>query len=280
MSYLFWNNFIDTWRNLPPNEYLNPHPVAPYDLLNGWTNPNLTPIYGTVNQGDLSLQYLPEPWWGNNGNHPLECVVLNYNPAGLNYNYHGNNAAQHFNNSRALFGFQSYSDFINCEVLNRSLRFPGKYTFHYSNRARRVFDSLTRNSIALAGNNLENHLSIELAPWYTPNSNLILPYVRFNTASIYKNCIMFAANESMRIHNHILRNKVIIRTSKDSILKLLPSFGLYSIIYDRTTKSGDGRWFKFSLHAILNVEFICIWGPKSRNDFPPNLDLDQILNNL
>ena len=280
MSYYFWNNFIDTWRNMPPNEYLNPHPVAPYNLLNGCTNPNLVPLYGTVNQGDLSLQYLPEPWWGNNGSHPLESVVLNYNPAGLSTNYYGNNAQQHFTNSRALFGFPIYSDFINNEVLVRSRRFPGKDTFHYSNRAKRVFDSLTRNNITLAGSNLENHLSIELAPWYTPNSNLILPYIGLNTLSVYNNCIMFAANESRRIQNPILKNKVIIRASRDSILRLLPHFGLHIIIYDQTTTLGNGRWFKFSLNAIPNIEFICIWGPKSRNDFPPNGDLDEILNRL
>lgn len=280
MSYQFWNNFITSWRNLPPSEYLNTHPVAPYNLLNGWTNPNLVPLYGTVNQRDVSLQYLPEPWWGNNGNYPLESVVLNYNPAGLSTDYCRNNAQQHITNSRALFGFQIYSDFVNNEVLTRSRRFPGKDTFHYSNRARRVFDSLIRNNIVLAGNNLENHLSIELAPWYAPKSNLILPYIGLNTLSIYNNCIMFAANESRRIQNPILRNKVIIRASRDSILRLLPYFGQYIIIYDQTTTLGNGRWFKFSLNAIPNIEFICIWGPKSRNDFPPNGDLDEILNHL
>jgi hypothetical protein len=280
MSYIFWNNFIDTWRCLPPNEYLNHLPLAPYNLLLGWTNPNLLPLYGTPNQRDLSLQYLPEPWWGNNGNYPLESVVLNYNPAGLSDNYYGNNAQQHFTNSRALFGFHHYSDFINNEVLVRSRRFPGKDTFHYSNRANRVFDSLTRNGIPLVGNNLENHLSIELAPWYTPNSNLILPYIMLNAVSVYNNCIMFAANESRRIINPILRNKVIIRASRDSILGLLPSFGPHRIIYDQTTVSGNGRWYKFILNAIPNIEFICIWGPKSRNDFPPNHDLDEILIHL
>lgn len=280
MSYIFWNNFIDTWRNLPPNEYLNHFPLAPYNLLLDWTNPNLLPLYGTPNRGDLSIQYLPEPWWGNNGNYPLESVVLNYNPAGLSDNYYQNNAQQHFTNSRALFGFHNYSDFVNNEVLVRSRRFPGKDTFHYSNRANRVFDSLTRNGIPLAGNNLENHLSIELAPWYTPNSNLILPYIMLNAVSVYNNCIMFAANESRRIINPILRNKVIIRASRDSILGLLPSFGPHRIIYDQTTASGNGRWYKFILNRIPNIEFICIWGPRSRNDFPPNHDLDEILIHL
>lgn len=280
MSYNFWNNFVDTWRTLPPKEYLNPKPVAPYNLLNGWTNPNLEPLYGTVNLGDLSLQYLPEPWWGNNGSHPLEAVVLNYNPAGLNTNYYGKKAQQHFTKSGALFGFHNYSDFINHEVLKRSQRFPGKDTFHYSNRAKRVFDSLTRNSITLAGSNLENHLSIELAPWYTPNSNLILPYIGLNIKSVYYNCIEFAANESRRILNPILKNKVIIRASRNSILRLLPHFGLHKILEDKTTTLGYGRWFRFSLNQIPNIEFICIWGPMSRNDFPPNGDLDEIVNHL
>jgi hypothetical protein len=73
---------------------------------------------------------------------------------------------------------------------------------------------------------------------------------------------------------------VIIRTNKKYIKTLLPYLGPHVIIYDRTTHSGCGRWFKFILCAIPDVEFICIWGPKSRNDFPPDIDLDQILNNL
>jgi hypothetical protein len=280
MSYIFWNNFIDTWRTLPLIEYLNPSPLAPYRFLHRWTNPNLLPLYGTSNHGDLSLQYLPEPWWGNNGHYPLESVVLNYNPAGLSDNYYGISAQQHFTNSSALFRFHHYSDFVNNEVIWRSKRFPGKYTFHYSNRANRVFDSLYNNGITLVGNNLENHLSIELAPWYTPNSNLILPYIVRNAVSVYNYCILFAANESRRIINPILQNKVIIRASRDSILGLLPFFGPHTIIYDKTTASGNGRWYKFILDAIPDIEFICIWGPRSRNDFPPIHDLDEILINL
>lgn len=280
MSYAYWNNFIDLWRHLPPIEFTNPHPIAPHTLIGGWTNPNQNPIFGTLSMNDLTLQYLPEPWWGNNGTHDLESVVINYNPAGLDNIYWGVHANQHHNHSGTLFGFMDYSSFINNEVLTASNRFPGKYTFHYSNRAKRIFDSLNRIGVPLAGINLENHLSIELAPWYTPQSNLIFPYIRINIHNIYTNCILFAANESIRIINPILNSKVIIRASRDSVLKLLPHLGRHVIVYDNTTPSGNGRWFKFRLNAIPNIEFICIWGPKSRNDFPPSSDLDIILNAL
>jgi hypothetical protein len=280
MSYIYWNNFIDFWRFLPPFEFTNPNPIAPNNLIGGWTNPNLTPINGTLSLNDLTLQYLPEPWWGNNGNHALESVVINYNPAGLNEAYWGVNANQHYNHSRGLYGFADYSSFIDNEVLTVSNRFPGKYTFHFSNRAKRIFDSLNRNGVTLTENKLENHLSIELAPWYTPQSNLIFPYIIANIQNVYANCILFAANESTRIINPALNRKVIIRASRDSLLNLIPYFGTHVIIYDKTTPSGNGRWFKFSLNAIPNIEFICIWGPKSRNDFPPNSELDIILNNL
>jgi len=279
MSYTYWNNFIDFWRYLPPAGYTNPYPTA-YTLIAGWTNPNQSPIFGTLSMRDLSLQYLPEPWWGNNRTHDLESVVINYNPAGLDRNYWGVQANQHYNHSRTLFGFMDYSSFINNEVLTASNRFPGKNTFHYSNRAKRIFDSLSRIGVPLAGRRLENHLSIELAPWYTPKSNLIFPYLRINIDNIYANCILFAANESTRIVNPVLKNKVIIRASKNSVLNLLPHLGHYVIIYDETTPSGNGRYFKFRLNTIPNIEFVCIWGPNSRNDFPPSADLDIIMNAL
>jgi len=278
MSYNYWNNFIDTWRHLPIHELTNPNPVSP--LIHGWTNPNMRQLFGTLSMNDLSYQYLPEPWWGNNGIHALESVVINFNPAGLNRDYCGVHSQQHHNHSNTLFGFPDYSGFIDHEVLSASNRFPGKHIFHYSNRAKRIFDSLGRIGVNLAGNNLENHLSIELAPWYTPQSKLIMPYILDNIQCVYHHCIAFAANESTRIINPKLNRKVIIRTSKNTILKLLRYLGNYVIISERTTKSGKGMCFQFSLNTIPQIEFISIWGPESRNDFPPNEDLDEILSAL
>jgi hypothetical protein len=278
MSYTYWNTFIDTWRSLPHKEYINAFPLAPYHIINGWENPNLLPLYGTDGGLDLSLQYLPEPWWGNDGSSPLESVIINYNPAGLNKAYFGASSAQHYMHSSHLYGFPNYSDFIKNEVSICSTRFPRKYKFHFSDRANRVFGSLTRNRVHLVGSALKNHLSVELAPWYTPTSNLIRPYILRNIKSVYDNCILFAANESRRIHNTVLKNKVIIRASRDFILSLLPYFGSYTTSADRTTISGNGKWFSFSLDDIPGIEFVCIWGPKSRNDFPSHTDLDEILN--
>jgi len=277
MSYQYWNNFIDSWRGLNLLECLNTAPAEEFQSLLGWSNPNLMRLYGTENNNDLSLQYLPEPWWGNNGTSPLESVIINYNPAGLNDNFYGQNAEQHITNSNGLFGFNNYSDFINNEVLTQSSRFPGKYHFHFSTRARRIFESLNRNHVTLLGNGLQNHLSIELAPWYTPKSKFIEPYIMLNADIIYRQCIVFAADRSMLIHNPVLKNKVIIRASKNFTEKFLQYCGEYNVLRDYTTNSGNGRFFKFSLNSIPNIQFISIWGIRARNDFPANIDLDEIL---
>lgn len=57
----------------------------------------------------------------------------------------------------------------------------------------------------------------------------------------------------------------------------------YTIInpieYTPSTTSTRGGFFKFKINSILNVEFISIWG-KIGNDFPPNVDMDWIFNNI
>ena len=288
MSYAYWNNFVDHWRNLPLAKYVNGNQLTAIPDIFGWTNPNLFPLYGTENQQDFALQYLPEPWWGNDGNNPLESVVINYNPAGLNNGYFGVKALQNINQSRNLFGFNSYADFINSEVANQAVNFPGKFQFHYNKRAYPVLSALNLNP------NFENHLSVELAPWYTPKSNLIIPYIDNNLNNVYNNSLLFAANESRRINNKTLNNKVLVRTSKNEFDRLLTRMTNSGIIngYGITTEGsvpipqfplGSGSYCKFEIHdPIINgIEFIAVWKPKpgySTNDFPLIPQLTWIFN--
>lgn len=279
MSYIFWNNFVDNWKVFPPMEYVNPIPLLPYHPILGWTNPNQTPLMNSPTLADYSLKYLPEPWWGNNGIHVLNSVVINYNPG-------GGGKIQGFHHAASLFGNVDYQSFANNEVTGVSSHFAATNSWHKGKRARRIFNTLTRIGIPLHGHhNLQNHLSIELIPWHTPNSLTIGPYINANLQEIFNNCIIFSANESLRIQNTKLKNKVILRLNGNMTINLLNDFvhrGIcsYTIInpigYTPSTKGG---FFKFQIKSIQNVEFISIWG-KIGNDFPPNVDMDWIFNNI
>lgn len=286
MSYAYWDDFVNNWRNLPPVEYINPAPLPPHHQILGWTNPNLTPLMNSQTLADYSLQYLPEPWWGNNGIHVLNSVVINYNP------WIGG-PTQHHHVSTNLNGFANYSDFVNYSVLNGgAMEATNKW---HRGRARRILNTLNRylnnNGHPILPNvNLVNHLSVELLPWHTQDATSPNFHTYKNNCllEIYNCCFAFAANESMRINNQKLQNKVILRLSGDAtqnILHGLNQIGIHSNIiipptYTPNPPLGNGGYFKFSFNGIPNIDFISIWGKKSRNDFPSNLEMDWIFNNV
>ena len=279
MSYKFWNSFVDKWQSLPHNEYSNPNPISPYNQIFGWTNPNLSSLMNDSSIGDFSLKYLPEPWWGNNGHHVLNSVIINYNPG-------SGDGIQGFTHSAGLFGCANFQDFANNEAIAKTNIFSATSRWHTSKRATRVFNTLSRIGIMLHGNNsLRNHLSIELIPWHTSNSLTLRPYINSNLGAIFNNCISFAANESKRVANTKLNKKVILRINGKMTKSLLDNFLLngicqYSIINPISyTPSKRAGFFKFAINVIPDVEFISIWG-KIGNDFPPDNDMDWIFINI
>jgi hypothetical protein len=282
MNYDYWNNFVDNWRVLPHMVYTNPTPLPLYHLILGWTNPNLIPLMNSSTLADYSLNYLPEPWWGNNGTHILNSVVVNYNP------WTGGNS-QHHNASAGLYGHANYADFVNKSVLNGGVM-SGTNNWH-RRRSRRIFDALKSiKDDVFPNDNLENHLSVELIPWHTPNaqSAYFCKYKNNSLIEIYNNCFVFAANESMRINNQTLRNKVIVRLSGSETTKLLnnlSSIGIVSNInigptYTPRPTLGNAGYVKFQFNSIPNVDFISIWGKYSHNDFPSNLEMQWIFGNI
>jgi len=280
MSYNFWNDFVDQWRSFPSKQYLNPAPIPPHNTILGWSNPNLVPLMNSTSiVNDYSLQYLPEPWWGNNGSHILNSVVINYNPG-------AGGGIQAFAHASGLFNSINYQNFANNEATGVSNYFNGTNRWHKSRRAKRIFNTLVRIGIVLNGNhNLQNHLSIELIPWHTTNTNTIGSYIQTNLQAIFDNCIRFSANESMRIVNTKLNNKVILKMNGTMTTNLLNDFvrhGIctYNIIKPIDyTPSNKGGFFKFNIIQLPNIEFISIWG-KFGNDLPPNIDMDWIFNNI
>ena len=290
MNYAFWNTFVNNWMTLPLAVYGSTTPIAPFNRICGWTNPNLQPLMNSIAVGDYSLKYIPEPWWGNNGIHELNSVVINYNPGG------GKGMQLHNDPGFPLTKFHDYSSFADSEACRKTNNFAGTNRWHNGKRAARVFNTLDRIGYPLhGGNDLQNHLSIELIPWHTANTLTIASYISINLQEIFKNCLLFAADQSKRINNSKLRNKVILRLSGDTTMHLLNSmvtsgYGHYNIITPISYTgigapppiiNGKGGYMKFYFNVVPDVEFISIWGTgRTGNDFPPDADMNWIFTHI
>lgn len=281
MSYKYWNKFVEEWRNLPPNELNNPNLPPERALFCDWTNPNLqNQLMNRPNGADYSINYIPEPWWGNNGDHALHSVVINYNPG-------SGHPAQHFERAAGLFGFPNYQAFANSEATAATNHFSATNNWHRNRRAMKIFNILNRIGVPLHRElQLQNHLSIELIPWHTLGAAEIQSYISSNLHNVFDYSIEFAANRSRIIANDTLKNKVLLRMSGNVTQGLLTEFQnnqiCSHIITQATTNSpsGNGSFLKFKINEINDVEFISIWGRRSRNNFPAEQDLFWIFNNM
>lgn len=68
--YDYWDEFVKCWLRYKSGS------LALNDIK-GWSIPKFSQNGGS---NDSTIDYLPEPWWGNNGMQPLQSVVINYNP--------------------------------------------------------------------------------------------------------------------------------------------------------------------------------------------------------
>jgi hypothetical protein len=238
------------------------------------------------NAPDDTINYIPEPWWGNDGTEKdLHSVVINNNP------FTGNVNVQSYDTVAipGLFGNRSYAEFVAKEVHeyvnNRVSNLQDTNKWHWGKRAKPIYDALIAiGAITTAMPDkkyLSHHLSIEMIPWHTPDSNKpqYREYVLANLKPIYDGVFCFAAERSSKIVNRKLKNKVIIRSTYNKITPILNALAAIG----KTTERGvsvnypagtQGYYFKFRFDdPILNgIEFICIWGTTSRNDFPQPYD--------
>ena len=252
MNYSYWENFISKWNTGNSN------------AINGWTDPDSIHLYGCGN--NLSSRYIPEPWWGNDGNHVLHSVVINFNPG---KGYQGQ-----------MKGIVPYKKSYANDVVN-SGALSINDQWQWKNRAYPVLGALQRLGIKKGYPCLREHLSIELIPWRTPSINAnYWNYLHLNIKKVYDNSICFAANESKRIANHKLNSVVILRMSADTTTKLLKELNIIGIqcCTGQVGTIGKGKYMNFQINNIPDVKFISIWGPTLRNNFPPQADLDNIIN--
>lgn len=288
MTYKHWNDFVNAWKRLPVAQYSDFSPINQLTQMFGWYNPNRESLMNSNKPDDYSFHYLPEPWWGNDGNYPLNSVVINYNPGWAESYKHFS-----FPEIQNFYHCSDYSTFVHNQVTGLKDDFPRTNNWHLMHRAQIVFNTLERIGVKLNGDNqLINHLSIELIPWHTTNIRKIENYINRNLKQVYTNSLVFAAEQSRRIQNSKLRNKVIVRlggTTTINFLKKIQAEGIanYQILnipaytpFPPAVTTGDGGYLKFVLKTIPDVEFISIWGRKSRNKFPSDADMDWIFMNI
>lgn len=256
--YKYWEQFVNEWFNAQAGR-------KPVCRLKCWTEPD--PVLGSVSK------YLPEPWWGNDGDEePLHSVVINYNPGegGPNQEY-----------SKLKYWYKSsYANDI-VKTVGANL-LTATADWHNSKRALPILDALHDLKYISDPYGLKNHLSIELIPWHTKTTGKIKTYIHDNIEQVYEHCLKFAANESKRIANEKLKNKVILRMSGNNTKWLLNELAPKhpsKILVSGSSSLGDGHYMVFEICDIPDVQFISIWGSRTRNNFPKKEVLEDILKN-
>lgn len=258
--YKYWEDFFRQWK-------------AGAKAINGWTDPDSLPLYNS-DKKDLSSLYVPEPWWGNDGNPrtPLHSVVINFNP--------GAGAAAQSINSINAQSFPSYANLVNSNYLKKTAN------WHFDRRAKPILTALNRGGyISNDDISLKSHLSIELIPWHSQSADkTYLKYCRQNLNNIFDCSIKFAADESRRIANTKLKNTVIIKMSGDRMTALLKGFESIKQCSSSsgicTAPSDNGCYMVFHFDSIPDIKFVCVWGKHSRNKFPDSADLDWIISKI
>lgn len=270
--YEYWDKFVNEWKN---QSWANINRL-------GWETPT---FYGNDivnNPGICTTEFLPEPWWGNNGMHPLHSVVINFNPG------NAGNIQQLSNPSSGISKIGLYNDFIN---ENAKTYIAGKLSptcqvfpylqksnnWHFVKRARKMFDALKNLGTSYPNFNLHNHLSIELIPWHSKSVNSeFYKYVAHNRIAIFEHCIKFAAEAASCICNPILNGVVIVRISSDSFKKCLGGIGGFNYVQQEQVVNKT-NYCVFEFRDIpCKTKFVCIWGNSCQNGFPSSKTLSQI----
>lgn len=289
--YRYWDEFYKAWRH---NDMMQINHL-------GWSDAN--------NDGVPTL-YLPEPWWGYSGgvDQPLESVVINFNP--------GSGGADQ---ERSKFQCKSsYRSFVRDHVLRyimnpKTMPILKTSNWHYTKRAERIYEILSQY-IDISTFSLKNHLSIELVPWHTTSSTEIVRYCTKNRQAIFEHSIKFAAKAATHIQNPILSGVVLLRMSSSFFKQIMGGIGGLNYLVEehaiykdvsssssktppnsddsnlvvKSIKEFDHKLFEkveayyclFEFSSIPGVIFACIWGPKTRNNFPNSDCMKKIIKQI
>ena len=283
--YDYWDEFVKCWLRYKSGS------LALNDIK-GWSIPKFSQNGGS---NDSTIDYLPEPWWGNNGMQPLQSVVINYNPGIAT-------KSQGFGTIKLPVNL-SYRDFITENVkaftpyvkktasyvnANNVTILPNATDWNYHNRAKPVFEALKCIGVPLADDGLENHLSIELVPWHSGSWSMVKDYAVQNANNIFEHCIKFAAEASRCILNNKLRNVVLVRTSLCEFMNLFRDYKTNILVPEcdlvKCTRLDCSKYavVNFLKSGFDDVRFVVMWQVKqlNRNNFSHCFDFVKILEHV
>lgn len=274
--YDYWEAFFQAWKRAKSVS------GGTYAIL-GWNDPDPSLLNTLGSPLDLSSDYVPEPWWGNDGTGVLHSVVINLNPG----------SGKDGQLWRSVAGIPAYADLVNGYRLKETIN------WHFTERAFPMLSALYYlNKIPLSGldfsNNLNaaSHFSMELIPWHTASAARQYgydAYIRGNLIPVFKHCISFAAEQSKRIANGLLKNTVVIKTTDARIFGLLlnplsklpmPHAIKHRIIQKKTRcpAGGNSYYMTFEFPRELpGITFACVWNSVRRNSLPSVPELSDIL---
>ena len=256
----YWNSFVLNWVSSPS---------GPSNVYNS-------------GYGDLSSQYVPEPWWGvgydESNPSVLYSVCMNLNPG------EADPALQTLNGNPAIKGIKQYSDLFSM--------LPKTSNWHYKKRALPIGNALKTISGIPAGS-LDHHLSVELIPWHTKhatNQYGFWNYVSANTKDVFDHSFLFAADSSRYVTGK-LNKVVLLRFSEASALQLFDLFNLSGLackpvvnpITGFSNPNVHATEFTFpSTQTIADIRFVAIWRSKGfrLNDFPADSDMNEIISKI
>lgn len=285
--YRYWDKFYEAWRHNDMNTIKCLGWSEP-DFIGSTSKPpkkkNVQDKIAVKTNDIITHEFLPEPWWGySDCTESLHSVVVNFNP--------GKGGKDQFRNQ--FIKYNSYRRFISDRVLNY-LTEPtitknwlwATSNWHYKNRAKCLFDITP--DIPWNEKFLNNHLSIELIPWHSPNFNQdVVGYAKKNLSSIIKYSIAFAVEASKIIKNEVLQNVVIFRCSLNRLKSIFDGSSDYEIIegYNQQNCFENARCVFFKIrdkksNMILfqKNKLVAIWQPyhTSMNNFPYSADMKRI----
>lgn len=250
-----WTQFVRMW--------LANSPKATTNMIN------------TQNPRTNSSDYLPEPWWGNDGNDPLDSVCVNLNP--------GKGDIIQLRSS--VSGLPMY----NPAALASHL--PLTDAWHRDKRALPIAKALRACGCSASGTNSGN-LDIELVPWHSEHATPAYGfdvYVKTAAPDIFKWGLSFASDESRRICNPVLKNTVLMRFSASNADRLFNAFYQSHTIQHPVQKSPvyllpnqNTCWCIYTLSEFPDIRFVCIWRKKGfgLNNFPSEADMIAIFQEL
>lgn len=218
------------------------------------------------------IDYLPEPWWGwcDDGT-PLHAVVVNFNPGKPGDKQLRDSVGDILKDNGGFRGA------LQSGKLRERLR-PTE-NWHKNNRQKRILNALSGQSCEDA-TETATVLSLELYPHHTTTveENKIKEYLG-EIASDQENNLLyllrFAANASRQIEPYCgqsLNGMVILRMTYERFQRLTKELiQPHAVGNEWKSDDGSSKMQIFKLSEVPGITFACIWGPRSRNYFPPKL---------